>query len=68
MVSIYFHTEAIIILEAINNDESSGGNIMKKLVTGGAGYIGGHTCVELLNEGHMEEKFDEMKNIVKKYS
>ena len=22
------------------------------LVTGGAGYIGSHTCVELLNAGH----------------
>lgn len=25
---------------------------MKILVTGGAGYIGSHTCVELLNRGH----------------
>ena len=26
--------------------------IMKILVTGGAGYIGSHTCVELLNAGY----------------
>ena len=25
---------------------------MKILVTGGAGYIGSHTCVELLEAGH----------------
>ncbi|WP_276925077.1 NAD-dependent epimerase/dehydratase family protein, partial [Faecalibaculum rodentium] len=25
---------------------------MKILVTGGAGYIGSHTAVELLNSGH----------------
>ena len=25
---------------------------MRVLVTGGAGYIGSHTCVELLNVGH----------------
>jgi len=25
---------------------------MKILITGGAGYIGSHTCVELLNSGY----------------
>ena len=25
---------------------------MKVLLTGGAGYIGSHTCIELLNAGH----------------
>ena len=28
-----------------------GGTAMAVLVTGGAGYIGSHTCVELLNSG-----------------
>ncbi|PER20975.1 UDP-glucose 4-epimerase, partial [Bacillus sp. AFS054943] len=29
-----------------------GTRIMAILVTGGAGYIGSHTCVELLNNGY----------------
>ena len=29
-----------------------GGSVMNILVTGGAGYIGSHTCVELLNLGY----------------
>jgi UDP-glucose 4-epimerase len=29
-----------------------GGNLMNILVTGGAGYIGSHTCVALLEAGH----------------
>ena len=44
---------------------------MKVLVTGGAGYIGSHTSVELLNAGHevvcidnfMNSKFESVKRV-----
>ncbi|MDR8269039.1 NAD-dependent epimerase/dehydratase family protein, partial [Acinetobacter baumannii] len=32
----------------------------KILVTGGAGYIGSHTCVELLEAGHEVIVFDNL--------
>lgn len=35
---------------------------MKILVTGGAGYIGSHTCVELLNEGYDVVVVDNLDN------
>src|SRR5690625_8042343 len=35
---------------------------MAILVTGGAGYIGTHTCVELLNEGHNVIVVDNFSN------
>jgi len=35
---------------------------MKVLVTGGAGYIGSHTCVELLNAGHEVVVVDNLCN------
>jgi UDP-glucose 4-epimerase len=35
---------------------------MKILVTGGAGYIGTHTCVELLSEGHEVVVVDNFSN------
>lgn len=35
---------------------------MNILVTGGAGYIGSHTCVELLSSGHSVVVFDNFSN------
>lgn len=35
---------------------------MRILVTGGAGYIGSHTCVELLSAGHEVVVFDNFSN------
>lgn len=35
---------------------------MDILVTGGAGYIGSHTCVELLNAGHQVTVIDNLSN------
>ncbi len=39
---------------------------MKILVTGGAGYIGSHTCVELLNRGYEIVVLDNLMNSCKK--
>lgn len=39
---------------------------MNILVTGGAGYIGSHTCVELLNAGHNVVVLDNLCNSSKK--
>ena len=35
---------------------------MNILLTGGAGYIGSHTCVVLLNEGHNVFVLDNLSN------
>ena len=35
---------------------------MKVMVTGGAGYIGSHTCVELLSAGHQVVIVDNLCN------
>ena len=34
----------------------------KILVTGGAGFIGSHTCIELLNAGHEVVVLDNLCN------
>jgi UDP-glucose 4-epimerase len=39
---------------------------MRVLVTGGAGYIGSHTCVELLEAGHEVFVIDNLSNAHKK--
>ena len=41
---------------------------MKILVTGGAGYIGSHTCVELLNAGYDVVVMDNLYNASEKAS
>lgn len=41
---------------------SRGTLIMHILVTGGAGYIGSHTCIELLNGGHTVTVVDNLVN------
>ena len=35
---------------------------MKVLITGGAGYIGSHTCIELLDAGHEVVVIDNLVN------
>ena len=35
---------------------------MKVIVTGGAGYIGSHTCIELLEAGHEVLVIDNLSN------
>lgn len=37
-------------------------NFMSILITGGAGYIGSHTCIELLNAGHEVMVIDNFLN------
>ena len=36
--------------------------VMKVLVTGGAGYVGSHTCLRLLEEGHQVVVLDNLSN------
>lgn len=52
------------------NNASQGGAFMKVLVTGGTGFIGSHTCVELLSAGHeviiIDNLYNSKKNVVEK--
>ena len=46
----------------MNRITESGFRGMRILVSGGAGYIGSHTCLQLLNEGHEVVVFDNLCN------
>ena len=46
----------------IRRTNKKGDRIMRILVTGGAGFIGSHTCVELLNAGYDVVIVDNMNN------
>ena len=39
---------------------------MKVLVTGGAGYIGSHTCIELMKSGYEVVIIDDLSNSKKR--
>lgn len=43
-------------------DEQNRGEAMKILVTGGAGYIGSHTVIELLHGGYDVVVIDNLSN------
>ena len=43
-------------------DKGRWGSYMKILVTGGAGYIGSHTCIELLEKGYEVVVVDNLSN------
>ena len=45
-----------------HGDRVRRGKIMKVLVTGGAGYIGSHTCLELLRAGYDVQVVDNLDN------
>ena len=49
-------------LFAVEADYGQEVNIMAILVTGGAGYIGSHTCIELINAGYEVVVVDNLVN------
>ena len=75
MRGIEFYTTHFLICGNIDRKEKRSANrhlqqkyierkdfIMKILVSGGTGYIGSHTCVELLNKGYDVVAFDNLYN------
>jgi UDP-glucose 4-epimerase len=46
----------------MNSQKVPKGDFMHILVCGGAGYIGSHTCLELLKEGHSVSVVDNLSN------
>jgi UDP-glucose 4-epimerase len=58
--NILFKRVNYILIKHMNN--YNGKINMRVLVTGGAGYIGSHTCVELLEAGHEVFVMDNLCN------
>ena len=58
---VFLETGFIVILKGCGV-QKYGCKLMKILVTGGAGYIGSHTCLELLKTGHQVWVMDNLSN------
>ena len=53
-------------LTVIHDHRGHGASVRHKRDLGGAGYIGSHTCIELLNEGHEVVVMDNLYNASEK--
>ena len=62
------HTAATLRAKTMGarKTERKGESVMAILVTGGAGYIGSHTCVELQNAGYEVVVLDNLSNASEK--
>lgn len=60
--STFIDGMSVLLENHVSRRETERRQRMKILVTGGTGYIGSHTCVELLNQGYEVVVFDNLYN------